>query len=93
MIKEISYLAIEAKEVRTVKEVIRSDGLWCFACGDFFLFQLHVWFGFFPKILSDKVLVACFSNSCLLGLQGRILGQRWWNIIEIKLKMPDDEQR
>ena len=32
--KERSYLVIEAKEVRTVKEVIRSDGLWCFACGD-----------------------------------------------------------
>ena len=27
VIKERSYLVIEAKEVRTVKEVIRSDGL------------------------------------------------------------------
>ena len=34
--KERSYLVIEAKEVRTVKEVIRSDGLWRFACGDVF---------------------------------------------------------
>ena len=32
--KERSYLVIEAKEVKTVKEVISSDGLWHFACGD-----------------------------------------------------------
>ena len=30
------YLVIKAKEVRIVKEVIRSDGLWRFACGDVF---------------------------------------------------------
>ena len=35
-IKERSYLVIKAKEVKTVKEVIRSDGLWRFACGDVF---------------------------------------------------------
>ena len=32
--KERSYLVIEAKEVRTLKEVIRSDGWRRFACGD-----------------------------------------------------------
>ena len=36
MIKERSYLVIEAKEVRPVQEVMRSDGLWRFACGDVF---------------------------------------------------------
>ena len=36
MTKERSYLVIVAKEVRTVKGVIRSDGLWCFACGNVF---------------------------------------------------------
>ena len=39
MIKERSYLAIKAKEVRIVKEVMRSDGLWRFACGDVFVFK------------------------------------------------------
>ena len=34
VIKERSYLVIEAEEVRTVEEVIRSDGLWHFACGN-----------------------------------------------------------
>ena len=35
---------IGAKDVRTVKEVIRSDGLWRFACGDVFLLVfLRLW--------------------------------------------------
>ena len=34
--KEGSYLVIKAKEVKKVKEVIKSDGLWRFACGDVF---------------------------------------------------------
>ena len=34
LIEERSNLVIEAKEVKTVKEVIRSDGLWRLACGN-----------------------------------------------------------
>ena len=32
-----SYLVIKAKEVKIVKEVIRSDGLWRFACFDVYI--------------------------------------------------------
>ena len=34
VIKERSYLVLKAKEVRIVKEVMGSGGLWRFACGD-----------------------------------------------------------
>ena len=51
MIKERSYLVIEAQEVRTVKEVIRSDGLWLFPCGN----VLYLYF--FGRLVTWRVIL------------------------------------
>ena len=51
--KERSYLVIEAKEVRTVKEVVRSDDLWRFACCDVHFIYIFLWY----QILPDNLFI------------------------------------
>ena len=71
--KERSYLVIEAKEVRTVKEVIRSDGLWRFACGD----VSTIWSCGSLRICDNLYKYNKMNNAIIYPLEA-IMTTAWW---------------
>ena len=58
---------IEAKEVRKVKEVIRSDGLWRFACGDV---CVCMWMCICIVCVCDSVSCICICICTAIALAG-----------------------
>ena len=76
-----SYLVIEAKEVRTVKEVIRSDGLWRFVCGDVLYWSMESYSVAVEGSYQQELLSAVCSD--FIREAPDIIG---WNRIRVKYR-------